>query len=405
MKILIAHFSTHWVNTVGGMEKVVCKFAHEMINRGHEVTVLYIDKEEGAPYFPLDNRIKTINILFEHGQKVISEKLPIRLRACREFWRLFSLKKARTINAEYKGKLYGQQIQKLIKQQRPDIVVACSGQSIKYVIDDAKCQIPVVGMIHSDCHVTIPELSEEELYAMGKCKIIQVLLPSYIDTCKKFIKGTQFTAIGNAVEPVVKFAECYKGKKAHKIVCVGAFNGNKNQQLLADAYALLADKYKNWSVEFWGDYHSNKGMVVKKYIEKENNTQLKIMGTTTNIEEVYASADVFCMPSHLEGFPLALTEAMAAGLPAVGLKSCHAVAELIENEKSGLLVDNRKEALAAALERLMNEPTLRKRMGQEARRAMEAYAPDVIWGEWEDLLQAATGDLAEYNKNERNNLV
>ena len=68
-------------------------------------------------------------------------------------------------------------------------------------------------------------------------------------------------------------------------------------------------------------------------------------------------------------------------------------------------MDNRKEALAAALERLMNEPTLRKRMGQEARRAMEAYAPDVIWGEWEDLLQAATGDLAEYNKNERNNLV
>lgn len=62
------------------------------------------------------------------------------------------------------------------------------------------------------------------------------------------------------------------------------------------------------------------------------------------------------------------------------------MAELIENEKSGLLVDNTKEALAAALERLMNEPTLRKRMGQEARRAMEAYAPDVIWEKWEELL-------------------
>lgn len=110
------------------------------------------------------------------------------------------------------------------------------------------------------------------------------------------------------------------------------------------------------------------------------------MGTTTNIEEVYASADIFGMPSYLEGFPLALMEAMAAGLPAVGLKSCHAVAELIENEKSGLLVDNTKGALAAALERLMNEPTLRKRMGQEARCAMEAYAPDVIWEKWEELL-------------------
>ena len=187
MNILIAHFCTHWVQCSGGVEKVVCKFANEMLKRGHEVTVLYIDQKEGAPFFPLDHRVKTINILYENGQKAISEKLPVRLRACREFWRLFSLKKARAINAEYKGKLYGRQIQKMILQQKPDVVVACSEQSIKYVIDDAKCKVPVIGMIHSGCHETIPELSGAELFAMGKCKVIQVLLPSYIDTCKKYI--------------------------------------------------------------------------------------------------------------------------------------------------------------------------------------------------------------------------
>lgn len=377
MNILIAHFCTHWVQCSGGVEKVVCKFANEMLKRGHEVTVLYIDQKEGAPFFPLDHRVKTINILYENGQKAISEKLPVRLRACREFWRLFSLKKARAINAEYKGKLYGRQIQKMISQQKPDVVVACSEQSIKYVIDDAKCKVPVIGMIHSGCHETIPELSGAELFAMGKCKAIQVLLPSYIDICKQYIRGTHFIAIGNAVEQTTRFAK-YDGKKAHKIVCVGVLNGNKNQQLLADAFALIAPKYPSWIVEFWGNYHSSKGIQIKKHIEKGKNNQLKIMGTTTNIAEVYASADIFCMPSYLEGFPLALTEAMAAGLPAVGLKSCHAVAELIENEKSGLLVDNTKEALAAALERLMNDPTLRKRMGKEARHAMEVYAPDVI---------------------------
>lgn len=380
MNILIAHFCTHWVQCSGGVEKVVCKFANEMLKRGHEVTVLYIDQKEGAPFFPLDHRVKTINILYENGQKAISEKLPVRLRACREFWRLFSLKKARAINAEYKGKLYGRQIQKMISQQKPDVVVACSEQSIKYVIDDAKCKVPVIGMIHSGCHETIPELSGAELFAMGKCKAIQVLLPSYIDICKQYIRGTHFIAIGNVVEQTTRLAK-YDGKKIHKIVCVGMLSGRKNQQLLADAFALIAHKYPCWSVEFWGNYHSTKGMRIKKYIEKGESPQLKIMGTTTNIEEVYASADIFCMPSYLEGFPLALTEAMAAGL-----KSCHAVAELIENEKSGLLVDSTKEALAAALERLMNDLTLRKRMGQEARRAMEAYAPDVIWGEWEDLL-------------------
>lgn len=385
MNILIAHFCTHWVQCSGGVEKVVCKFANEMLKMGHEVTVLYIDQKEGAPFFPLDHRVKTINILYENGQKAISEKLPVRLRACREFWRLFSLKKARAINAEYKGKLYGRQIQKMISQQKPDVVVACSEQSIKYVIDDAKCKVPVIGMIHSGCHETIPELSGAELFAMGKCKAIQVLLPSYIDICKQYIRGTHFIAIGNVVEQTTRLAK-YDGKKIHKIVCVGMLSGRKNQQLLADAFALIAHKYPCWSVEFWGNYHSTKGMRIKKYIEKGESPQLKIMGTTTNIEEVYASADIFCMPSYLEGFPLALTEAMVAGLPAVGLKSCHAVAELIENEKSGLLVDNTKEALAAALERLMNDLTLRKRMGQEARRAMEAYAPDVIWEKWEELL-------------------
>lgn len=51
MNILIAHFCTHWVQCSGGVEKVVCKFANEMLKRGHEVTVLYIDQKEGAPFF------------------------------------------------------------------------------------------------------------------------------------------------------------------------------------------------------------------------------------------------------------------------------------------------------------------------------------------------------------------
>lgn len=70
MNILIAHFCTHWVQCSGGVEKVVCKFANEMLKRGHEVTVLYIDQKEGAPFFPLDHRVKTINILYENGQKL-----------------------------------------------------------------------------------------------------------------------------------------------------------------------------------------------------------------------------------------------------------------------------------------------------------------------------------------------
>ena len=53
MNILIAHFCTHWVQCSGGVEKVVCKFANEMLKRGHEVTVLYILTKKKGLHFSL----------------------------------------------------------------------------------------------------------------------------------------------------------------------------------------------------------------------------------------------------------------------------------------------------------------------------------------------------------------
>lgn len=90
MHIVIAHFGTHYVGNPGGVEKVVCQFSNEMIHRGHEVTILYRDYCEGNPYFPLDSRVIQHNILFQDGKKIISEKLPVRLRVLREVVRVFS---------------------------------------------------------------------------------------------------------------------------------------------------------------------------------------------------------------------------------------------------------------------------------------------------------------------------
>lgn len=388
MRILIAHFTTHWVNTVGGVEKVVCNFANEMIKSGHEVIILYIDEKEGQPYFHLDSTIKTYNILFKQGKKIISEKLPLKLRVYRELFRPFSLKKVQSINASYKGKLYGNQIKEYITQCQPDVVVACSGQSIKYVIEDAGCSVPVVGMIHSDCYQSIPNLSKEELQAMGKCKVIQVLFPSYIIPCQEYIKGTHFVAIGNTVERALTVAMPGEEKNLYKIICVGSINGNKNQKLLADAFELIANKYPNWDVEFWGDYHSAKGITIKKYIENKHIAQIKMMGTTKNIAEIYAGADIFCLPSYVEGFPLALAEAMAAGLPSIGLKSCNAVSQLIDHDKNGYLVDDSANSLAKALERLIQNPVYRYKMGKESLKKMEIYEPSIIWKKWERLLRS-----------------
>ena len=112
------------------------------------------------------------------------------------------------------------------------------------------------------------------------------------------------------------------------------------------------------------------------------------MGTTNQISDVYAGADIFCLPSHSEGFPLALCEAMSAGLPCVGLRECTAVDYLIGTNRAGYLTKNSPEELADALGNLIEDANLRKELGQNGKKAMEAYRPEKIWAAWEKLLQS-----------------
>lgn len=51
MRIIVAHFGTHYVGMPGGVEKLICYLSSEMVKRGHDVTILYRDGVEGMPYF------------------------------------------------------------------------------------------------------------------------------------------------------------------------------------------------------------------------------------------------------------------------------------------------------------------------------------------------------------------
>lgn len=109
-------------------------------------------------------------------------------------------------------------------------------------------------------------------------------------------------------------------------------------------------------------------------------------GTTDNVLEKYQKAKIFVFPSLHEGFGLALTEAMSAGLPAIGYKNCVGTNELIINGKTGILCDDGVDSLALALDELMSDAELRKKMGKAAKEEMKQYAPDKIWNMWEELM-------------------
>jgi glycosyltransferase involved in cell wall biosynthesis len=90
------------------------------------------------------------------------------------------------------------------------------------------------------------------------------------------------------------------------------------------------------------------------------------LGTRTDIVRLMAGADVFVLPSHQEGLPVALMEAMSAGLPVV-VTAVGGVPDIVSDGVEGLVVaPGRPDLLAAAVARLASDPRLRARLGEAA---------------------------------------
>lgn len=401
MNIVIAHFNSSYVRMPGGVEKVTCNLANAMVARGHQVTILFRDSKLGHAYFPLDSRVPEHNILYDDdGNYVIQDKLPKPIRVKREFFRLFAPKKAHDINAVAKGRSYGPTIRKWLDRIRPDVIVATSMPSAKYVVEDAAAEASVITMIHSQPIVQFAEIAPSEKRAVSHCAGIQILLPSGVAETRQQFPDLPIHVIGNAVTIPDWQADLAREKERYRIVCVGTLNPNKNQKLVVDVFASLAERFPAWDVELWGIKDGSYAAELAEHIEKLHLAQrVFIRGLTKNVDEdVYKKADIFAIPSKKEGFPLSLTEAMAAGFPAVGLRTCPGVNELIQDGETGFLVDNSPEAMAQALEKLMADRHLRVRMGAAGRKAVGVYAADRIWDAWEQLLEETAAKYKEVEK-------
>jgi glycosyltransferase involved in cell wall biosynthesis len=103
---------------------------------------------------------------------------------------------------------------------------------------------------------------------------------------------------------------------------------------------------------------------------------------------LYRLADVFAIASEAELQSLATMEAMAAGLPVVAVDAC-ALPELVRHGENGFLAAPGNAAeLAAALDLLCRDPSLRRAMSAASLRIISGHARDRWLAEWESLYRA-----------------
>lgn len=94
--------------------------------------------------------------------------------------------------------------------------------------------------------------------------------------------------------------------------------------------------------------------------------------------DAYRDSDVFVFPSYREGFPTAITEALAAGLPVITTRTRGMADHLSEYENALFVSPGDSSGLAAALERLLCDPALRSRMSVANRAKVADFAPESV---------------------------
>lgn len=392
MKILIGGL-WQFLGIKGGAERVIVNFSNEICRRGHDVSILYGTEVQGKSPYCLDAKVRLVNLAhwisddnfdFDFKQKSILFKIR------REIIRVFNKSAVRDQNIHFVINKLKNAVEKMLQEEKPDILITLGAPSTAVLIVAAEKQgIPLITMTHIDAGSVIPWISGIEKKAVDNCDALQVLMPQDQDIFRRILPNVPIVWVPNVV-PQYELSDARRERLITNVARLA--KEQKRQYLLIDAFSKVAKQFPEWHVEFWG---SENGSLDGKYAtelktlidEYHLNDQVKLCGNTDDVLSVYRRASIFAFPSSCEGFGLAMTEAMSAGLPVVAYRSCPAVNELVRDGETGFLVDDGVDALAEGLKKLMEDQELRERMGRAAHESMKEFAPEKIWDQWESLMQ------------------
>jgi glycosyltransferase involved in cell wall biosynthesis len=153
-------------------------------------------------------------------------------------------------------------------------------------------------------------------------------------------------------------------KERLKVLSIGNLRPVKNFETALKAVALLGDLDFEYQIAGKGESADSLQRLSK---ELGLESKVRFLGYVESIPELLASADIFLMPSHWEGFGLAAVEAMNASLPLV-VSAVAGLREVVDSTPPcALFVDPKSPAsIAEGIRQLLLSPSLRLQFGENA---------------------------------------
>ena len=193
-------------------------------------------------------------------------------------------------------------------------------------------------------------------------------------------------SIPNGVDSSVFFPGPRGDGDIPTIVSVGRLIFNKGNQYLLAALQQLSSHGRAFRLVIVGD-GPMRAALVRQTSELGLDRMVSFVGRRDDVPELLRTADIYVRPSLTESMPMGVLEAMSSGL-AVIASDVGATSEIINPGRNGLMVAPRSVTdLRSALERLLDDATLRARLGAAARETALSY-------DWERVADATFGEFA-----------
>ena len=173
------------------------------------------------------------------------------------------------------------------------------------------------------------------------------------------------------------------------VMSVGELDWNKNHKVVIEALAQIKRPNVYYVICGVGPLKDDlEAKVHEVGLEK----QVKLLGYRKDIPDLLHASDVFAFPSFHEGLPVALMEAMAAGVPSIcsEIRGC---TDLVENQKNGFLASPASlKQWSNALNKLLDSQKMRSEVSQAAKHVIASYSFDAVQNELLDLYQSNVQD-------------
>jgi glycosyltransferase involved in cell wall biosynthesis len=198
--------------------------------------------------------------------------------------------------------------------------------------------------------------------------------------------------VPNGVEERFFVSRNYAGKYLLRLLFVGTWLDRKGIYYLRDAFMRLAQD--NPALQLTVAGCAAVEQTVKPFFPETVRGRVTVIPfvQTSDMPALYARHDIFVFPSLMEGMPLSLLEAMAAGMPVVTTESC-GMADVVEDQHNGLLVKPADSlSLSFAVQSLLDSPALRERLGSAAQDTMRRYTWDRIAAQMEKVFTLAVSE-------------